>query len=311
MANQSEEGLKTAYNLLEKGNPVEAKKILADICEFNLENPEIDFAIWCCSFWIDFFKHLPNLDSYERGERLIFQWKSFENSLLQKKQIFQRAVFAVQNGVFNLALKDFSFQPVDDIQNIVQRAEIYFKLGICQKKLGNYTDSLSYLKKTNLLIQGQSGVIAEMADCYALCGKEKQAKVLFREAFYIDAKKIDLNLLDSALIKCLIEKVKQKGYKGEELQYWVPVFGVLYGVLTVSRELRSQEAGKLKQDIFELEVEIKNPANNIKILKPKLMFHYFRLMDYYVQNNETGSSINDLKLKIKLLDSQIFELYNK
>ena len=48
MGIQSEEGLKQAYRMLSQGEPAGAKQILADILEFNLDNKEIDFAVWCC-----------------------------------------------------------------------------------------------------------------------------------------------------------------------------------------------------------------------------------------------------------------------
>ena len=76
MGIQSEDGLKQAYRMLSQGEPAGAKKILADILEFNLDNKEIDFAVWCCSYWIDFIKKLEKLDFYERGESLLFQWKN-------------------------------------------------------------------------------------------------------------------------------------------------------------------------------------------------------------------------------------------
>ena len=55
-------------------------------------------------------------------------------------------------------------------------------------------------------------MLAELADCYSLCGEDKFGKVLYREAFFADPDSIDLDFLDSELIKCLIEKTKSKGY---------------------------------------------------------------------------------------------------
>ena len=108
MSIQSEEGLKQAYKMLSQGEPAEAKKLLADILEFNLDNKEIDFAVWCCSYWIDFIKKLAKFDFYERGESLLFQWKTFEEAFGKKKEIFARTIFSVQTGIFSLALDSFS-----------------------------------------------------------------------------------------------------------------------------------------------------------------------------------------------------------
>ena len=85
----------------------------------------------------------------------------------------------------------------------------------------------------------------------------------------------------------------------------------LYGVFNIKRELRSVEVLKLKQDIYETENEIKNPANNVNQLKPKLIYMYFWLVDHYIQKNQTGSEVSDLLLKIKILDRNVYDLYIK
>lgn len=312
MSNQSEEGLKQAYGMLEKGNPAEAKKILADILEFNLDNSEIDFAIWVCSYWIDCIKSLSSMSSYEQGEKLLFQWKAFEDALSKKKEVYQRAVFSAQTGIFSLAQTSCSVALSESSKMPAQKAELLLKLGICSKKLGNYDEARNALIEANKLQQGNAEILAEMADCCALCGMESEAKILFREAFFIDAKKVDLQLLDSELIKSVVRRVKaDHGYSGQELGMWVPVYAVLYRVFNIKRELRSVEVLKLKQDIYELEMEIKNPANSTRLLKPKLIYMYFRIVDYYIQKGESGSELNDILLKIKILDKDIYEQYMK
>lgn len=315
MSNQPEEGLKKAYSVLETGKPGEAKKILEEIYLFNLDNNEIEFAVWCCSYWIDCVNNLQELSPIEQGETLIYQWKSFEEALRKKKDVYTRAIYAVQTGIFTLALNSYSSLTSDtekeNFRTTVQKADVYHKLGICNKKLGKYEVALTSLNEANKLLPLSAATLAEMADCYALCGLERQAKVLFREAFYINAKAIDLELLDSELIRCLIKQVKEKGYSGPVLQEWVPVFGILYGIFNVKRELRSQEVGILKQHIFETEVELKNPANNIKILTPRLIYMYFLLLDHYIQKNEMDSKISNILLKIKILDEDVYNLYVK
>lgn len=309
MSNQSEEGLKNAYSLMEQGKAKAAKDILAELYQYELGNSEVNFAVWCCSYWSDYILSLPQMDPFEQGEGLCYRWKSFEDELSRKKDVFSKAVYSMQTGVFSLALKIFS--SLDSPHNTVQKAEIALKTGICSKKLGKYDEALACLTEANSLSPSSAPVLAEMADCYALSGLEKQAKVLFREAFFIDAQKIDLTLLDSELIRCLIEQVRERGYTGAELGEWVPVYGVLYGVFNVKRELRSQEVGELKQHIFEKEIEIKNPSNNSRLLTPRLINMYFWLMDHYVQKNDSGSRINDILLKIKILDRDVYDLYVK
>ena len=127
----------------------------------------------------------------------------------------------------------------------------------------------------------------------------------------MDAQKIELFFLDSPLIRVLVEKVEDAGYSGAALLEWIPVYGVLLGMFNVKRPLRSQEVLRLKQEIYSREGEIKDPANNRELLKPHLINLYFWLIDYYVLAKDSVSKINEVMLKLKLLDPKIHELYVK
>jgi len=88
------------------------------------------------------------------------------------------------------------------------------------------------------------------------------------------------------------------------------VYGVLYGVFNVKRELRALEFGKLKQAIFALENELKDAsAETRSVLVPRLINHYFWLIDHYVNVNDDKTRINEVLLKIKLLDTDVYNRY--
>ena len=324
MGIQSEEELNKAYKFLEEGNPSKAKRIIADAIEFDLENQELNFAYWCCSFWDEFIKNLPQQDAMEQGENLIARWEAFSETLERGKQIIPRAVFAVQHGVFTLALNAFSKMQTQldrqesNMKNMLARAEIYRKEGLCCKKIGQYEEALSFLMQANSYSPSSAPVLAEMADCFALCGEEKKAKVLFREAFFIDAQKIAISFLESELIRRLIEQVKLKGYSGAALLEWIPVYGVLYGIFNIKRELRPQEANRLKQDVYALENELKDPKNDPNILKPKIINMYFWLIDYYSRacvnigyeaEATNRQNIDECLLQIRVHDENIYDMY--
>ena len=92
---------------------------------------------------------------------------------------------------------------------------------------------------------------------------------------------------------------------------WIPVYGVLWGIFNIKRELRSQEVGKLRQEIYALENEQKDPSCDFQILTPRLINMYFWLIDHYVQNNDNQRLINEILLKIKILDTNIYNSYIK
>ena len=302
------------YNEKNTGYLTQAKRLIEESLEDELENEEILFALKCTNYWVDviskmFFLSLP----FERGEHLIAHWKYFLKNIVENTQVYERTMYAIRKGVFTLALENY--KQILENRHPLEKAEVFRKAGLCYKELGDYEKALMCLGEANTLIEevakqsDSAAVLAEMADCYALCGNDDNAKVLFREAFFIGASKIDLVFLDSELILSLIELVRQKGFTEDEMLEWMPIYGVLYGVLNIKRQLRPQEVGRLKQAIFTLENELRDPASRPEILVPRLINHYFWLIDHYVTVNDDRSKINETLLKIKLLDNDVHSRY--
>lgn len=303
------ENLTKAYGFLEAGKPEEAKQLLQAEAEADLDNKDIFFALNCCYFMINSLRQIESAeDFFERGEIIINEWKSFENTAT-RGSMPPEILFSARKGFFTLALENYS--KLADEQDSKQRAEICRKIGLCYKKFGEYETAKNCLIEANSLSSGSAPILAELADCFALCGEERTAKVLFREAFFLDPQKIDFCFLDSELICCLIRKVSDKGYAGAALQEWIPVYGALFGIFSVKRELRSQEVGRLKQDIYAKENESKDPSSDSSVLTPRLINLYFWLIDHYVLTNAEPAKINQILLKIKILDPTIYSLFLK
>ena len=307
---QTEAELKVALGFLQQGNPLEAQKIISSLFEHDLESTELMYTNKCCIFWIDSIKRLKSInDSFERSESILLEWKNFQDYISRESLPYEPAQFAVQQGFFKNALEEY--KKMLEEKDPLQKAEIYKNAGICYKKLGDFENARAFLTEANNIYPNLSSVLAELADCYSLCGEDKFGKVLYREAFFADPDSIDLDFLDSELIKCLIEKTKSKGYSGKALLYWIPVYGVLGGVFNIKRELTSQEVARLKKDIYAMENEIKDPSCNSEILIPRMLNYYFWLMDHYDLANENQAKINEVLLRIKLLDSAVYEMYIK
>lgn len=307
MGIKTDDELAKAYKFLEEGDIVHAREVLAQAIAYNFDNTEINFAHWCCSYWYGFIQNLVRMDAYEQGDGLIARWKSFKPDYEQKENFQQKTIYALQHGIFSQALKAYESVKEDSSQT----ADLFRKKGLCYKKLGKYETALNLLTEAYHIAPQSSAILAEMADCFALCGEDKNAKVLFREAFFIDAQHIEIEFLDSELICCLIRQVKEKGFTGPLLQEWLPVYGVLYGVFNVKRELRAQEPGRLRQEIFAKENEIKDPSNDSKILIPKLINMYFWLIDHYARSNEGKEKINECLLQIRVHDENIYRMYTR
>ncbi|MCR4627122.1 MAG: tetratricopeptide repeat protein [Treponema sp.] len=309
MGIQMSENLTKAYGFLKAGKPEQAKQLLQTEAETALDSKDILFALNCCHFMINSLRQIESAeDFFERGEIIINEWKSFENTA-SRGNMPQPILYSARSGFFTLALENYS--KMANEQDPRQRSEICRKVGLCYKKFGEYETSKNCLIEANELFPGSAPILAELADCFALCGEERKAKVLFREAFFLDPQKIDFSFLDSELICCLIRKVSDKGFTGAALQEWVPVYGVLFGIFSVKRELRSQEVGRLKQDIYAKENESKDPSSDSSVLTPRLINLYFWLIDHYVLTGAEQVKINQILLKIKILDPAIYSLFVK
>ena len=307
---ETEKGLKEVLLYLEKADLVHAQKALKPLYEQELGCEELIYTDRCCTFWGESIVRLNAISNpYEKGQRLIAEWKSLTEFLSREKFVYEPARFSVQKGYFSSAL-EFYIKQMDE-KDVFHRSEIYKNAGICYKKLGDYENARTCLSEANHLCPKTASVLAELADCYSLCGEDRYGKLFFREAFFLDADSIDTEFLDSELIKCLIEKTEQKGHTGRSFKQWIPVYGVLCGIFNIKRELNSQEVGRLKQEIYAKENEYKDPSCNTDVLVPQLLNDYFWLIDQYVLTHENASQVSEVLLKIKILDPSIYEAYVK
>lgn len=311
MQAQIEEKFKECCLILKKGNFLQANEILKEVLVEALDDERIKFAVNCFSFWLNIIQQVENTENpYNRGQILFNEWEEF--SVYIKKQRYKPddlIIYSFKCGIFSIALNNFL--ELLNVQDFEQKAAITRKIGLCYKKLGEYENARNFLSESNRLHPGNSTVLAELADCFALCGEDRNAKLLFREAFFINAKKIDLRLLDSELIQCLVRKIEEHGFTGDELLEWIPVYGNIFGVFTIKRQLKTQEISKLQQEIYATENELKDPSCNSKLLTPRLCNLYFWLIDHYSLNHEDAPRINEILMRIKILDPFIYQLYNK
>ncbi len=305
---QLDNALIAAYESFKEGNPQKAKMLLEVELQRTLDSKEVIFSLKCANYWITALDKQEKMTSrFDRGEFLLQEWTNFMSFVGDQNKLFSQALYATKYGVFSVALE--CYQLMVSEKNKTLKALLFSRIGLCHKALGNYESAIRFLQDANSLQPNSASILAELGDCYALCGEEKTAKVLFREAFFIDAQEVNDTFLEAELYKTLKENTEKKGYSGQALKEWIPVYGVLYGVFNVKRELRALESGKLRQAIFAFEKELQEKNYEHELLVPRLINHYFWLIDYYVTTTGERSKINELLLKIKLLDSDIYDMY--
>jgi hypothetical protein len=116
------------------------------------------------------------------------------------------------------------------------------------------------------------------------------------------------------MILQLRDKVRDLGYPGGEIAEWIPVWGCIWGVFSVKRELKPVEVGRLKQSVLSLENEYRGQSSKLihdrnSALKPRRINRYFWLIDHYEHNRSAMGLVDEIMLKIKFIDPVVYEHY--
>ena len=285
-----------------------ATDLLERALGLDFEDPEVLWALKCANYWTDRAARLESLPNpYERGEYLVAQWKSFSSFASKLEGSFDRAFYAFKRYAFSLALAQYNALPSEEKES--HEADLALRVGRCQKGAGDYEAALKLLEAAARERRDDAEVLAELADAYALSGDARASKALFREAFYLAPQKIDLGLLESEMIRRLIARVSELGFHGPELSEWIPVYGTLLGIFTVKRELKAVEVGKLRQSVYQLENEARENGEDRCLVVPRLINRYFWLIDHLLASKESRTKIDEVLLKVRLLDPSIYKQY--
>ena len=323
-----EELIHQAYSSLKEGDAASAQSFLKEALETDFEHPEVLYALKCLSWWLEKMQRLDELsDPYEQGEYILSLWKSYytfleriEGVCLPREtslspEAADSCQYALKRYVFSRAL-DYFIQILGDGTNR-QDPSLLLQAGRCCKGAGEWEEALAYLEQAGRFRREDSAILSELADVNALLGDERAAKVLFREAFFLDPQGIDLVAMESEMIIRLRDKVRESGYQGSELAEWIPVWGYIWGIFSVKRELKPVELGRLKQSILSLENEYRSQGQNSGdlnagrnlMIKPRLLNRYFWLIDNCEYNRDTSRLKDETLLKIKFIDPVVYEQY--
>ncbi|GHV29224.1 hypothetical protein AGMMS4952_14620 [Spirochaetia bacterium] len=314
--------IQKAYENLKTSDAAQAIGALEEALRIDLENQEVVYALNCIHWWLDRIKgaeepsRKEQSDTYARGEFILSQWDAFYSFLdriggveagTQAVVNYDPCLYAVKRFVFSAALHSFEDILGDGVNQ--HDPALLLLVGRCYKGVGNYEEALKYLEQAVRFKREDGEALSQLADVNALMEETRSAKALFREAFYMDAQKVDIRSMESEMILRLRDRVQAEGHKGKELLEWIPFYGRLFGIFSVKRELKQVEVGRLKQSIFALESAIRNRPEDLNLLIPRLINRYFWLIDHYENVEEDPSLIEETLLKIKIVDPALYERY--
>ena len=288
---------------LKEGAFAEAMGLLETLLERDISSPGAASALKCAAFWREREEsgRAPS-DPFERGEWLLAQWRLFQAFAERLGDVPETCMFAIKRFVFSSALDSYLAAAGPDGGS---DPDVLLQLGRCCKGIGNYERAIDCLERANRERRDSPAILAELADCYSLVNEARAAKVFFREAFFIDPQAVELEGLESPMITRLAARLRGKGFGGLELAEWIPVYGAIWGVFSVKREMKPLELGKLKQSIFQLEKD--RPRQ--RQLLPRLLTRYFWLIDHYLMAGEQRQRIDEVLERIRELDPGVHAEY--
>jgi tetratricopeptide (TPR) repeat protein len=299
--------IKNAYDLFRCGKFDEAGTVLSEALALDFDRDEVVAALKCANFWKERTVKLAEIHDDEKKSSYLFeQWDRFLEFSDRLKKVYEGGIYPIKQWVFGTALVHLKRQLEQRGKHDV---ELLVAIGRAHKGMGDYAHAAESFEAASRQRTDDPGILAELADAYALINEIRAAKIFFREAFFLGPEGIDLKRLESLLIRRLITKVRDMGYESPELERWLPVYGNLLGVLSVKRELKPLEFGKLKQTIYQVENEYFEEGDSA--LKPKLINQYFWLIDHYIAAKAERNKIEDVLTKVKDLDPEIYEKYVK
>ena len=300
--------LEMGYESLKNTDIKSAVRFFDEALREDFENGEVLFALKCAQFWVERIQEIEMVESSRfRGDMVFSRWKTFKAFLSRITGDSEIAVYAFKRMAFGLSLEFYVCASEEEKSDM--GPEFDFRVGRCRKFLGDYESAVRQIEKAVVARKDDSRFLAELADCYMLSGEPKMAKLLFREAFFIDPNTIDYDFLESELIQKLIDAIRFDGYSTESTTAWIPVYGELLKVLDVKREMKAAESSRLNSSILRMENDIRENPAVADAIKPRLLNSYFWMMDHCEAIGADDARKDRYLQKIRLLDEKIFLQY--
>jgi len=296
-----------AHKLLEEGNFNEAIALFENIIHENSNYPGVADGVKAARFWISRKNRAKKYSSpYDKARLLLKEWKDFEKYMVKNNLRHGRSTSAIQKYIFGDIIESFT-----DAYNegVAPDTGILVQIGDCFKKLGNYERAIDIYEYARSFNKEDPGLLSKLGDCYFSIDETSKAKVLFREAFFIDPGQIELDCIESPFIHMLFKKTMEKVSDKEVSVYWFPVIAEINKAFNVKREPKKGELEKLRSEIEALEEEYAKNRRRRPYIEPKLLNHYFWLIDTLKIIGGSRKEIENSLQRINEIDPEIFSRY--
>jgi len=296
-----------AHKMLEEGRFEETISLFENILKENQNFPGVADGVKSAKFWLNKNNRLKKYStSYDKGRLLLKEWKDFEKYMSKNNFKYGRSIVAIQKYVFSGIIESFTKAYSE---GIAPDTVLLIQIGDCFKKLGNYEKAIDIYEYARSFSKDDPSLLAKLGDCYFSIDETPKAKVLFREAFFLDAGQIELDLIESPFIHILYEKTLKYIKDADVSIYWLPIIAEISNAFNVKREPKKGELDALRNKIKRLEDEYNNNKKKRIYIEPKLLNHYFWLIDTLKIVGGSKKEIEQSLQRINEINPEIFAIY--
>jgi tetratricopeptide (TPR) repeat protein len=296
-----------AHKFLEEGEFERAISLFESIFKENPQFPGANDGIRISKFWNGKKQKLKKyLTAYDKGKHLLREWREFEKFMARNHVKHGRSTAAIQKYIFSDIIESFAKAYNE---GIAPDTGILIQIGDLFKRLGNYEKAIDVYEYARGFNIEDSSLLAKLGDCYFSVDETSKAKVLFREAFFIDPGQIELDQIESPFIHMLYKKTLATIENPEVAVYWVPIVAELQSAFNVKREPKKGELEELRKKIKKLEEEYNSNKKKRMYIEPKLINHYFWLIDTLKIISGSKKEIEQSLQKIDKINPDVFAQY--
>ena len=294
------------FLLIRQGKFNYAYHALDEVLKHNINLPIIYTMMKCLKFWANREERIVQLEvGKDTAIYLENEWLVFEEFLIKHSLRASRIVPLIKESIFTNVIdhyiRHFQNLSAHDPELLVKIAESFLAIRSYKKA----RDTLLYAKKFR---KKDSQILAYLGECYYFLKEETKAIAYYREAFFINPKSIRIDKLHSPVITSLIRKVADHGFRGMEINLWLPVYAEIENLFKVKRELRESERETLQKQIYHYEIQYEVNFKKRNEIEPLLINYYINLLDFfkvYQQDPECLQTKNILR-KLKSLNEEIY-----
>ncbi len=314
-----EQRLTFGLSLLTEGYFNDAATVFKEILKQDFANESAEIGGKCCNYWKIKIEKLKKekdkkaYSNYKTGCLLYEEWKKFILTFKSSRGTEALVLNCVMKYVLGLAL-EYLKKTESEGDASVNIVRLFALIGAIYKELMRFDDAVCYFQKVIQNDHFNADAYAQLGNCYELQDNERAAKIMMREAFFLNPAAVDLAKLDnSQLIAKISSVMKQYDIADETFVFWVPVYARVYNILDIKRELMTSEVARIQKEISNIKNELENNAgimknkNEAEKFKAILVMRYLWLYDYFLEKDNANDELKKVEARIKDLS---FTVYN-